>query len=85
VMSGKSTATTAVESITTYFCYTIIFTNRENVFVYIQPQRILGHLILKHNLCTEKYIDSRTRHERSGIMLHKRRFGIYEGLGEDRR
>jgi len=85
-MSWKSTATAAVESITTYFCYAVIFTNRENVFVDIQPQRIPpGYRKLKHKWFTEKYIDSRTRHERSGIMLHKRGFGIYDGLGDDRR
>ena len=57
-MSGKSTATAAVESITTYFPYAVIFTNRENVFVDIQPQRIPGYRKLKHKWFTEKYIDS---------------------------
>jgi hypothetical protein len=56
----------------TYFPYAVIFTNRENVFVDIQPQRIPGYRKLKQEWSTEKCIDSRTRHERSGIMLHKR-------------
>jgi hypothetical protein len=84
-MSGKSTATAAVQNITTYFPYALIFINRENVFAVVQPQRIPGYRILKHKWDTEKYIDSRTRKERSEIMLHKRGFGIYTGLGEDRR
>jgi len=70
-MSGKSTATAAVESITTYFTCDVIFTNCENVFADIQPQRIPGYRKLKHKWVTEKYIDSRTRRERSGIILRK--------------
>jgi len=82
-MSGKNTATAAVESITTYFPYALIFTNRENVFVDIQPQRTRAYHKRKHNSGTENYIDSRARKERSGKMLHKGEFGIYEGLGEN--
>jgi len=72
-----------VESITTYFPYAAIFTNCENVFADIQPQRIPGYRKFKHKWVKEKYIDSRTRKERRGIMLHKMGIGIYEGLGED--
>jgi hypothetical protein len=60
-MSGKNTATAAVECITTYFPYALIFTNRENVFVDIQSQRTRGYHKRKHNWCTEKYIDNRAR------------------------
>jgi hypothetical protein len=84
-MSGKNTATAAVESITTYFPYALIFTNRENVFADIQPQRTPGYRKRKHKWDTETYIDSRKRKERSGKILHKGGFGIYEGLGKDRR
>jgi len=42
-MSGKSTATAAVESITTYFPYAAIFTNCENVFadILFNPKEFL--------------------------------------------
>jgi hypothetical protein len=74
-----------VDSITTYFPYAVMFINRKNVFVDIQPQRIPGYHKLKHKWGTEKYIDSCTRKVRSGITLHKRGFEIYEGLGKDQR
>jgi hypothetical protein len=47
-MGGKSTATAAVESITTYFPHAAKFTNCETVFADIQPQRIPGYRKLKH-------------------------------------
>jgi len=51
----------------------------------IQPQRIPGYRKHKHKWGTEKHIESRARHARSGIILHKKGFGIYEGIEEDRR
>jgi hypothetical protein len=40
-VNRKSIATTAVENITTYFPYALIFTNHRNVFADIRPKEFL--------------------------------------------